>query len=49
MTYRGTVKGNVVALEPGAELPDGTTVHVETGALGCNGSLAGGDDLFQNG
>ena len=49
MTYRGTVKGNVVVLEPGAELPDGTPVHVDTGAPGGNGSLAGGDDLFRMG
>jgi len=49
MTYRGTVKGNVVVLEPGAELPDGTLVHVETGALGGNGSVAGRDDLFRMG
>jgi hypothetical protein len=49
MTYRGTVKGNVVVLEPGAALPDGMPVHVETGAFGSNGSLAGGDDLFRMG
>jgi hypothetical protein len=49
MTYRGTVKGNVVVLEPGTELPDGTPVHIETGPPGGNGSLAGGDDLFKMG
>jgi hypothetical protein len=43
MIYRGTVKGNVVVLEPGAELPHGTPVHVEIEAPGGNGSLAGGD------
>ena len=47
MTYRGTVKGNVVVLEPGAELPDGTPVHVETEAPGGNGLLAGENDLFR--
>ena len=49
MTYRGTVKGNVVVLEQGVELPDGTPVHVETGALGRNGSSAGVNDLFRMG
>ena len=49
MVYRGTVKGNVIVLEPGAELPDGTSVHVETEALGGNASLAGGNDLFRMG
>ncbi len=29
MCYRGTVKNGVVVLEPGAKLPEGTTVRVE--------------------
>lgn len=29
MSYRGTVKNGVVALEPGANLPEGTPVRVE--------------------
>ncbi len=29
MTYRGTVKGGVVHLDPEAQLPDGTEVRVE--------------------
>jgi hypothetical protein len=29
MSYRGTVKDGVVALEPGVDLPDGTAVRVE--------------------
>jgi hypothetical protein len=29
MSYRGTVKNGVVVLEPGAVLPDGTSVRVE--------------------
>ncbi|MEK7685780.1 MAG: hypothetical protein AAB466_10190 [Verrucomicrobiota bacterium] len=29
MCYRGTVKNGVVVLEPGAELPEGTSVRVE--------------------
>jgi hypothetical protein len=49
MTYRGTVKGNVVVLESGAELPDGTLVHVETEASGGNGMLTGETDLFRMG
>jgi hypothetical protein len=28
MTYKGIVKGNVVELEPGAQLPEGTAVDV---------------------
>lgn len=29
MSYRGTIKNGVVVLEPGANLPEGTTVKVE--------------------
>lgn len=29
MTYRGEVKGGVIILEPGVQLPDGTVVSVE--------------------
>lgn len=29
MRYRGTIKNGVVVLEPGASLPEGTTVRVE--------------------
>ena len=47
MVYRGTVKGNVVVLDPGAELPDGTPVHVEPDALGGNGPLAGGNVIVK--
>ena len=49
MIYRGTVKGNVVMLEPGAELPDGTPVHIQTEESGGNGSLAGEFDPFRMG
>ena len=49
MIYRGTVKGKMVLLEPGAELPDGTPVQVETNESGDNGSVAGGSDPFRMG
>jgi hypothetical protein len=49
MVYRGTVKGNVVVLEPGTALPDGTSVHVEIETLGGNGPMTGGNDLFRMG
>jgi hypothetical protein len=49
MIYRGTVKGNVVLLEAGAQLPDGTSVCVEPQEPARNGSLAGQCDLFQIG
>lgn len=49
MIYRGTVKGNVVMLEPGAELPDGTPVHVQIEEPGGNGSVAGNCDPFRIG
>ena len=49
MIYRGTVKGNVVVLEPGAKLPDGTAVHVQTDAPDINGSLTAGNDPFRMG
>ena len=49
MTYRGTVKDNVVVLEPGVKLPDGTPVQVEAGALPTSGSSAEGDALFHMG
>lgn len=49
MIYRGTVKGNVVALEPGTELPDGTPVHIHTEEPGGNGSLACEFDPFRMG
>ncbi len=29
MTYKGTVKGGVIVLEPNAAIPDGTEVRVE--------------------
>jgi len=41
MIYHGTAKGNAVVLEPGAEIPDGTPVHVETTEPGRGGSLTG--------
>jgi hypothetical protein len=49
MTYRGTVKGNVVVLDSGAELPDGAIVHVETLAPGGSGVPAGAADPFRMG
>jgi hypothetical protein len=49
MIYRGTVKGNIVMLEPGAQLPDGTSVHVETEELTGNGSVAHEGDPFRIG
>ncbi len=49
MVYRGTVKGNVVMPEPGAELPDGTPVHIQTEVPGGDGSLAGEFDPFRMG
>jgi hypothetical protein len=49
MIYRGTVKGNVVVLETGAQLPDGTPVHIETDDTGGNGSVADGSDPFRIG
>ena len=49
MIYHGTVKGNVVVLEAGAFLPDGTPVQVETGQRGGNGSMSEGNELFRMG
>jgi hypothetical protein len=49
MIYRGTVKGNVVTLEAGAQLPDGTSVYVETDEPVGTGSLSGQCDVFQIG
>jgi hypothetical protein len=50
MIYRGTVKGNMVMLEPGAQLPDGTSVHVETDESSVgNGLMPSQSDLFQIG
>ena len=43
------MKGNVVVLESGVELPDGTPVQVEIGASGGNGMLSGETDLFRMG
>ncbi len=34
MTYRGIVKGNVIELESGAQLPEGATVEVIVKELG---------------
>ncbi len=47
VVYRGTVKGNVVVLEPGAELPEGTPVQVEAAAPADKGAQGG--DLFHMG
>jgi hypothetical protein len=47
MTFRGTVKGNVVVLEPGAKLPEGATVHVETDAVPSDGSADFDGALFR--
>jgi hypothetical protein len=49
MTFRGTVKGNVVVLETGAHLPDGVQVQVETQASSVNSTLTGETDPFQMG
>ncbi|HUD46857.1 MAG TPA: hypothetical protein VMR33_08505 [Candidatus Baltobacteraceae bacterium] len=49
MIYRGTVKGNVVTLEPGAHLPDGTAVHVQIDEPVGNSTLPDQFDLFQIG
>ncbi len=49
MTYRGTVRGNVILQESGAQLPDGITVHVETESSGANGLPESPIDLFQMG
>jgi hypothetical protein len=49
MIYHGTAKGNVVVLEPGAEIPDGTPVHVETTEQARGGSLTGESDPFRMG
>ena len=40
MRYRGRVRNGVVILEEGAELPEGTVVHVEPQAPGAIPSLA---------
>jgi hypothetical protein len=48
MVYRGTVKNNVVVLEPGAHLPDGMLVHIETPAT-KNGSSGDEIELFRIG
>ncbi|MGA2173451.1 MAG: hypothetical protein ABSH38_00570 [Verrucomicrobiota bacterium] len=49
MIYRGTVKGNVVMLEPGATLPDGAPVHVQTEEPGGHGIVAGECGPFRMG
>ncbi len=49
MIYHGTAKGNVMVLEPGAKIPDGTLVHVETTEPGGDGSLTGEGDPFRMG
>jgi hypothetical protein len=49
MIYRGTVKGNVVMLEEGAQLPDGTHVHVEVEKSGGNDSPPDSCDPFRIG
>jgi len=49
MIYRGKVKGNVVMLEPGAVLPDGASVRIETEESGGDGALAGESDPFRMG
>ena len=47
MIYRRTVKGNLVIMEPGAELPDGTPVDVETEEPGSAAQQASSDP-FRN-
>lgn len=49
MTYRGTVKGNMVLLEPGVKLPDGTPVQVETDATASQSASAEADAVFRMG
>jgi hypothetical protein len=49
MSCRGIVKDKVVVLEPGAELPDGAAVHVETEASDGHILPASKIDLFQMG
>lgn len=49
MTYRGTVKGNMVLLEPGVKLPDGTPVQVETDATAPQSASAEADAVFRMG
>jgi hypothetical protein len=47
MTYKGTVKGGVVVLEPGAAVADGAAVEVRVlgePASPAAGSRVGGDD-----
>jgi hypothetical protein len=49
MIYLGTVKGNRVMLEPGAQIPDGTAVCVEAEEPADNASAADGGDPFRMG
>jgi hypothetical protein len=49
MIYHGTAKGNIVTLEPGAEIPDGTPVQVEIEEPGRTDSLSGERDPFRMG
>jgi hypothetical protein len=49
MIYHGTAKGNIVVLEAGAEIPDGTPVHVEIMESGRSGSLTDTCDPFRMG
>jgi hypothetical protein len=49
MIYHGTAKGNIVVLESGAEIPDGTPVQVEITEPGLSGSFTGAWDPFRMG
>jgi hypothetical protein len=49
MIYHGTVKGNVVVLEMGAEIPDGTSVHVEVTDTAVSDSFSGKNYPFRMG
>jgi len=46
MSYRGTVKNGVVVLDSGAELPEGTSVLVETEAAPKKEMVQAEDDPF---
>lgn len=49
MVYRGTVKGNVVTLAPGASLPDGASVLVEVEKASGHELPAQQNDPFEMG
>src|SRR5438874_9942204 len=47
MTLRGTIKGDVVVLEPGPKLPDGTLVRVQPESVATVGKTSKGSAALE--